>query len=387
MHIKPSTAYIFKFHSKTIPEITKNFHSAALIDVDIFIVVIYNVFVTINSTKGEKVMKFAKKLLFPIALSCLLASSAFAAFEKTNTYTDDTFNDVPQNAWYASEVKSSYELGLFGGKGDGIFDPSGKVTVAEAVTLASRACSIYAGETISETSGAKWYDMYLEYAKSKNFLEDGQFDNFDRPAKRYEVASLFAKAMPDGYYNAKNNVTEIPDVFSDSAYADDILMLYKAGIVMGSDSYGNFRPEDNITRAECAAIINRVALPSSRVEGTLDKYSEDDAYLLVYNTSMEGFKEGVNSGWRLDNTGGVPRTALEGGYGSLTDVSETSGTALIREFNKTTTGKVSAELSITVSERDFDGVIIEFRNDKDAPVYKIVTENGAWKYVCADGSK
>ena len=136
-------------------------------------------------------MKLNKKTMFALALSATLAFSASAAFEKTNTYAQDTFNDVPQNAWYASEVKSSYELGLFGGKGDGIFDPSGKVTVAEAVTLASRACSIYAGETIPEKAGGKWYDMYVEYAKSKNFLEDGQFDNFDRPAKRYEVASIF----------------------------------------------------------------------------------------------------------------------------------------------------------------------------------------------------
>lgn len=43
-------------------------------------------------------------------------------------------------------------------------------------------------------------------------MTDGQFDNFDRPAKRYEVAVIFEKALPEGYFTAQNSVDAIPDV-------------------------------------------------------------------------------------------------------------------------------------------------------------------------------
>ena len=103
------------------------------------------------------------------------------------------------------------------------------------------------------------YTPYVNFAISKGFVKEGQFDNYDRPAKRREVAVIFENAMPDGYFTAQNDVTEIPDVSESRDYRNDLLTLYKAGVVMGSDAYGNFRPEDNITRAESAAIINRVA--------------------------------------------------------------------------------------------------------------------------------
>ena len=77
-------------------------------------------------------MNFSKRFL-----TCLMAAAAFtltaAAFSKTNTYTDGMFTDVPAEQWYASEVKSTYELGLMQGVGGGLFQPDGNVTVAEAV--------------------------------------------------------------------------------------------------------------------------------------------------------------------------------------------------------------------------------------------------------------
>ncbi|MBQ8758751.1 MAG: S-layer homology domain-containing protein, partial [Clostridia bacterium] len=84
-------------------------------------------------------MNFSKKALLGIALSGLLCASASAAFVKTNTYADGQFTDVGNDAWYASEVKNTYELGLMNGISGGLFDPEGNVTVAEAITMASRA--------------------------------------------------------------------------------------------------------------------------------------------------------------------------------------------------------------------------------------------------------
>ena len=87
------------------------------------------------------------KALFAAALAVTMTVGASAAFTKTNTYTDGQFTDVPSAEWYAKEVKSTFEHGLMNGIGGGLFGPNGNVTVAEAITMASRAASIIAGET------------------------------------------------------------------------------------------------------------------------------------------------------------------------------------------------------------------------------------------------
>ena len=328
-------------------------------------------------------MIFKKKLLLSAITAAILTVSASAAFEKTNTYTEGQFSDISYDAWYASEVKSTYELGLMNGTGGGLFAPDGNVTVAEAITMASRASAANAGETIPATDG-EWYKMYVDYAVSKGFVTDGQFESFDRPAKRYEVAEIFAKAMPEGYFTAVNDVKDIHDVPDSREYKDALLTLYKAGVVMGSDVYGTFNPESNITRAEAAAIINRVALPENRLEKALRKISNDDAYTLCSNSSMNSEISGAGSGWLLDNRGGVPRKALLAGYSATSDVSTSTGTAFIREFNKTSTGRFRLYSENSVVNPD--GFYIEYQNTDGDSVYRLEVIDGSWNVYTAEGT-
>ncbi len=325
-----------------------------------------------------------KKILFAAILAATLGVGASAAdFAKTGTYTPGQFSDIPQTEWYASEVANAYELGLMNGIGDGLFAPDGNVTVAEAVTMASRAAAIYAGETIDTATAGEWFTPYVNYALSKGIIKDGQFEEYDRAAKRSEVAVIFKNAMPEGYFTAKNDVTGIPDVSDKSAYAADLLTLYKAGVVMGSDSYGNFFPENNITRAETAAIVNRVALPENRLTKPLDKISEDDAYLLINTPEMKAPREGINSGWLLDARGGIPRLTIANVTGLLTDIRADAPTALIREFNPTTTGKLILEASISVN--GYDGIYAAFRNADGKDVYHLETVDGSWQIMDKSG--
>lgn len=323
-----------------------------------------------------------KKFITTFILSALLASGAYGAeFQKVNTY-DNTFTDVPATEWYASEVASTYELGLMNGVGAGLFNPSGNVTRAEAITMAARVAATYNGETIPSAEG-EWYTQYVNYAVAKGFLAEGRFAELDVPATRAEVAELFANALPADAYTVKNAVESIPDVGEHLANHADMLRLYKAGIVMGSDSYGNFRPEDNIIRAEAAAILNRVALPEKRLSKTLDKISEDDAYILIINNSMTGGYDGISSGWVLDNRGGVPKNELKSGYGALTDIRDDMGTAYIRGINKTSMGVLTFQTSVQVNG---DGGYMEMRNEADKSVYRVESKDGKWQLLGADGT-
>ncbi len=324
-----------------------------------------------------------KKLLIAMLAAGALTFGVSAAFVKTGTYADGTFSDIPATEWYAGEVAGAYELGLMNGIGANLFDPNGSVTVAGAITMASRAHALYRDETMPDVSG-EWYAKYVSYAKTAGIIAD-EFTaaDFDRPATRSEVAELFRKSMTADWFAAVNAVSDIPDVSENASYRDGLLLLYNAGIVMGSDAAGTFNPDAAITRAEAAAIINRVALPEKRLHKTLDKISYSDAYLLAQNDSMASEKEGIASGWLLDNRGGIPRTSLTEGYGTLYDRDTDAGVAYIREFNKFSTGKVVLDTSLTAKG---DGVYLEFRNDSGDAVYHAEIKDGAWQLLGADGS-
>ena len=324
-----------------------------------------------------------KKLLIALLAVGTLTLGASAAFVKTETYADGTFHDIPSTEWYAAEVAGAYELGLMNGVGANLFDPNGSVTVAEAITMAARAHALYLNEAIPDASG-EWYAKYVSYAKTAGITAD-EFAaaDFDRPATRSEVAELFRKSMTADWFSAVNAVSDIPDVPENAACRDGLLLLYNAGIVMGSDAVGTFNPDAAITRAEAAAIINRVALPEKRLHKTLDKISYSDAYLLAQNDSMASEKEGIASGWLLDNRGGIPRTSLTEGYGTLYDRDTEAGVAYIREFNKFSTGSVVLDTSLTAKG---DGIYLEFRNDSGDAVYRAEIKDGAWQVLGSDGS-
>ena len=64
-------------------------------------------------------------------------------FQRSQSYTQDLFIDVSDFAWYAGSVSEAYELGLMEGNGFGIFEPDGRITLAQAITIASRIHATY----------------------------------------------------------------------------------------------------------------------------------------------------------------------------------------------------------------------------------------------------
>jgi len=293
------------------------------------------------------------KMFGVLALTATLATAAFAAgFTKTHTYADGTFGDVKNTSWYAKEVASAYELGFMNGKAEGQFAPDGNVTVAEAITMASRVHAIYNGKEIAKTEG-KWYDMYVQYALSNGIISEGQYDNFDRNIMRYEMAVMFADSMPESYFAAKNNVKEIPDVNEKEEYHDKLMMLYNAGVVMGSTEYGDFLATNSIKRSETAAIINRVALPENRQVKTLKEYGDrEQAVYLIDDYQMIRTVNKVNklnSGWTFENTGNFNIDTSDTSSNGLADDSDTSLVAIHRNILTQTDGLVCFEASFAVS--------------------------------------
>ena len=325
-------------------------------------------------------MKNLKRVFLAAVLFLSMAVMAGASgFVPQYTFTPDQFSDVPEEEWYYDSVGSTYELGLMNGTGGGLFEPNREMTVAEVITLASRAAAICAGESIDTAADGAWYMPYVRYAVEKSLIREDSFDDYEREAKRLEVAQIFAKVLEMTEKEPYNEVESIPDVSENKPYHASVLALYRCGVMMGSDAYGNFFPENSIIRSEVSAVISRIAFPEKRLKKSLDKISEADAYKLVITPQMDSLKEGINSGWVLDNRAGMPRTQLSETYTRLIDVDKAAEAALIREFNDITTGRLVLEAKATVMYRD--GVYLEYRNNRDESVFRIETKDGWWQVV------
>ena len=77
--------------------------------------------------------------------------------------------------------------------------------------------------------------------------------------------------MPSSEFPVINEVSDgkIPDVAMNADGAAQIYDFYRAGILVGSDTFGTFNPDSNIVRSEVAAILTRMFDNTARKTITL----------------------------------------------------------------------------------------------------------------------
>lgn len=194
---------------------------------------------------------------------------------------EDAFTDVAAEDWFSPAVVTAYEYGLLDGRGDGRFAPNERITIAEVLTIAARLHCIEqtGGEDALESAetGSTWYAPYVSYLKEANLLDD-RFEGFYLlPASRAQTAGLLAYALEADFYDEPNAalVTEayasgdyIADVTDKTPYRSEILLMYRRGLINGMDASGSYCPDKSVTRAEVAALVQRMLLPELRL--TLD---------------------------------------------------------------------------------------------------------------------
>ncbi len=173
------------------------------------------------------------------------------------------FLDVAPDSWYAASVNSAAGLGIINGMGDGTFAPQAYLSVAEALTLAVKTYSLQTGKTFTAGSGEFWYHNAVDYAIANGIIKVGDFTDYCASCTRENMAYMFNNALAGEQYTLNSNFT-VPDI-SGSSRQNEILSLYQKGILTGTGDDRAFNPYADITRAEAAAIINRVAIPSARV--------------------------------------------------------------------------------------------------------------------------
>ena len=84
-------------------------------------------------------------VLLALAMAFTLCVPALADTPPAQAEGTLPFTDVAENHWAYDDILYCYEKELFIGKTATTFDPNGKLTVAEAVALAGRLCSLTHG--------------------------------------------------------------------------------------------------------------------------------------------------------------------------------------------------------------------------------------------------
>ncbi|MGE4354441.1 MAG: S-layer homology domain-containing protein [Oscillospiraceae bacterium] len=212
-----------------------------------------------------------KRLISMILALCLLVSVPAFALEPVRE--DKDFSDTEQS-WARDYISLCWTSGLMDGVSDDEFDPNGTLSVAQCAAAAARLHILITGskDTIKETT--PWYEGYADYLEDlgctlpKNLASD---------CTRQQFLSLMSEAVPEGVLTPINHISSLPDTADEK-----ILSFYNAGILTGMDEFGTFRGNLTLTRAECAAMLARIADYTLRVVFKPEKGDGSAAMSVLY---------------------------------------------------------------------------------------------------------
>lgn len=171
------------------------------------------------------------------------------------------FNDVAKDSWYYNDVMLSLENGIVSGRTDNMFEPESKLEIGEAVVAVSKLHAKLNGRYLRYAEDKVWY----KYAVSNNLVDVNQFNDYSLCMTRLDFARLcYNIACKE--HELLNHIRSIPDIDKKCTDYQKIETLYNLGIMLGKDEYGNFKPYEDITRAEMCVILNRILFSEKRIK-------------------------------------------------------------------------------------------------------------------------
>lgn len=157
--------------------------------------------------------------------------------------------------WAESFVNEAKKLGIASGVGDNMFNPEGKVTVAEFASLVTRAMG-YADAEADAAYGDKWYAKAMTQANANGILTEELAAQPERPILREEMAIVSVKALKLPTEDA--DVSKYPDA---EAISDQAKGYVKAAsdvqLLLGKGD-GTFAPKADLSRAESMVVISKL---------------------------------------------------------------------------------------------------------------------------------
>lgn len=176
--------------------------------------------------------------------------------------TSVKFSDVKENDWYYDYVTELAEKGIVSGDGNGGFAPNDNVTREQFLKMIIEATDIEANESENTFADVAddWYKPYVLTAKNLgivNGVTDTMF-GIGQKITRQDMAVMITRTIEKlGITIEENEVDSFADNHKVTDYATEAVEYMKSiGLIEG---YNNeYRPQDNLTRAEAAKVISEL---------------------------------------------------------------------------------------------------------------------------------
>ncbi len=181
------------------------------------------------------------------------------------------FSDVSKKHWAFNTINNVYKTGYIKGYSDGRFQPEGSITRAEFAAMLNRLLSdrYPAGRTadnmgIFDSFPAGHWAYNAVYGLTGYMDRDEALGIFgsrfepDRQITREEVVAVVHAALKNhpAFAGPGSGTVSAKDLQT-SRFPDGVEFSLRHGIVSGYPD-GTFRPGGKITRAEAAAVLNRL---------------------------------------------------------------------------------------------------------------------------------
>lgn len=273
-----------------------------------------------------------KTMLVLLALSMLMLPGTAVGQGSLSNFADG-------NHWASRDIKAVSELGLMNGTGttpDGqhLFSPQSQISRAQLAAVLTNTFgldygTIYfvkeplASDYYPDVDDKAWYAPYVVMCAINQVFPAGDVNFYpDRPATRIEVAQAI-----DRSFTAKSisvpMILMMPMLHDTGNLAQEemnaVVFVNNTGIMRGNDGY--FRPGDNLTRAEMAAVIMRCVelMAANETHGDqelqvpvgsifyLDLASNPTTgHIWTVTGGTDGIIKNTGSAYRPDDAGTVP---------------------------------------------------------------------------------
>lgn len=215
------------------------------------------------------------------------------------------FSDVPTTHWAHAYIMACVQHGAIAGtttpvNGIGTFNPGGKVTLSQFITVLTRLIAADKIDSSLAGSGVHWampnYSAAIDIGLIYAYEYSSSKTDLDKALTREEMAVMLSRAaeingepleiLPD----IENNIGDLDKVSSDKVTA--VKQAYSSGLLFG-DNNGNFNPKNTMNRAEMATVVCRLMNYAPRGEVIVKDPNDKGEVINTQYVSDEGYTKGM----------------------------------------------------------------------------------------------
>ena len=182
--------------------------------------------------------------------------------------TNSPFVDILPDFWAYDSILETYNDGVMMGtgtdeNGNKVFSPSGKLNMAQFVTVLTRA--FYNDDVVNSTREGAWPNQNYDAADKHNLFTGLTRWGGDIEVTREVMAQMMYNVMVDKGVVLPNDseiqmtISKIPDFATvDSSYGTAVAVCYYLDLLSGVNEQGTFAPKGLINRAQTSVIYVRL---------------------------------------------------------------------------------------------------------------------------------